>query len=89
MTSESMDLPNEPAKLPASAHFLCGWPLLMVAIGGAIGGGLGGVAYAINLSIYKSKMHLVAKIMLNLLVGMAAFGIWLAVAIGIQSDMKR
>ncbi len=58
-------------------------------MGGAIGGGLGGAAYAINLSIYKSKMHLVAKIMLNLLVGRAAFGIWLAVAIGIQYAMKR
>ena len=89
MTSQAKDLPNEPAKLPASAHFLCGWPLLMVAIGGAIGGGLGGAAYAINLSIYKSKMHLVAKIVLNLLVGVAAFGIWLAIAIGIQSALKR
>ena len=72
-------------KLPVSAHVICGWPLLLVAIGGAIGGGLGGGAYAINLAIYKSTMPLAAKIALNILTGLAAVGIWLGIAVAIQS----
>jgi len=66
-------------KLPASAHVLCGWPLLLVAIGGAIGGGLGGAAYGINVTIYKSKMPVILKIILNLSMGSAAVAIWLSV----------
>ncbi len=49
-------VPKQQPKLPASAHVLCGWPLLLVLIGGAIGGGLGGAAYAINIGIYKSSL---------------------------------
>jgi hypothetical protein len=71
-------------KLPASAHVLCGWPLVLVAIGGAIGGGLGGVAYAINVGIYKSRLPRPAKVILNILTGLAAFGIWFAIAMAIQ-----
>ena len=62
-------------KLPASAHVMCGWPLLLVAIGGAIGGGLGGAAYGINIAIYKSKLPVAAKILLNLVTGAAAIGV--------------
>src|SRR5580765_1399614 len=36
---------TEKAKLPPWAHVACGWPLVMVAFGGAIGGGLGAGAY--------------------------------------------
>lgn len=75
-------------KLPASAHVMCGWPLLLVAIGGAIGGGLGGAAYGINVAIYKSKLPVAGKILLNLLAGAAAIGIWAAIAVPIQSARK-
>lgn len=78
--------PKAPS-LPREAHVLCGWPLLLILVGGAIGGGLGGAAYAINLSIYKSKLPVVAKVFLNLFTGMAAIGIWLAVVVAIQSKL--
>lgn len=79
--------PNQ-NKLPGSAHLLCGWPLLLVAIGGAIGGGLGGAAYGINLGIYKSKLPVFAKILLNILVGCSAIGLWLLLAIAISSARR-
>jgi len=72
-------------KLPASAHVMCGWPLLLIAVGGAIGGGLGGAAYGVNVGIYRSKLPVPVKVVLNLAVGMAAIGIWLAVAVAIQA----
>ncbi len=79
---------KEKPKLQASVHFMCGWPLLLVAVGGAIGGGLGGAAYGINLAIYKSKLPAVAKVLLNIVVGVGAIGIWFAIAMAIQSGRR-
>ena len=62
--------------VPPWAMVACGWPIALVAIGGAIGGGLGGAAAAINFSIYKSKLPAPAKVLLNLVCGAAAFVIW-------------
>ena len=67
---------------------MCGWPLLLVIFGGAIGGGLGGAAYGINIGIYKSNLPVPVKIILNVVTGGAAFGIWLAIAMAIRSKMK-
>ena len=61
----------------------------MIAFGGAIGGGLGGVAYALNVAIYRSRMPVVVKILLNLLVGCAAFVLWLVLAALISVLMHR
>ena len=66
--------------LPKSAHLACGWPLLLVTIGGAIGGGLGGAAYGVNMAIYKSNLPIPAKIVLNLLTGFVAIGTWALLA---------
>jgi hypothetical protein len=75
---------TEPPKLPVIAHVLCGWPLIMVAIGGAIGGALGAVAYAINLSIYKSRMPVIFKLILNLGVGFSAIAVWWIIVLAIR-----
>ncbi|MHC4084561.1 MAG: hypothetical protein ACYSWZ_02685 [Planctomycetota bacterium] len=72
-------------KMPVIGHILCGWPLLLVAIGGAIGGGLGGGAYAINVGIYKSQLPIPAKVVLNIIVGSAAIVIWYSIAIALRS----
>ncbi len=81
--------PAAKEKLPAGAHFLCGWPLFMVAIGGAVGGALGGAAYGVNIAIYRSRLPAVSKVILNLATGAIAFGLWLAVAIWIESMRRK
>ncbi len=73
---------------PAIAHVLCGWPLLLVAVGGLIGGGLGGAAYGINLTVYQSKLPVLAKFGLNMLVGLAAVGLWLAIGVAIHASLQ-
>jgi hypothetical protein len=75
-------------KLPAIAHVICGWPLLLVAIGGAIGGGLGGAAYGLNLAVYKSKLPVPAKVALNLIIGLSAIGIWFAIVTAIKGGRR-
>ncbi len=72
-------------KMPVIGHILCGWPLLLVAIGGAIGGGLGGAAYAINVGIYKSNLPIPVKVVLNIIAGLAAIVIWYSIAMAIRS----
>ena len=79
---------DQKAKLPISAHLLCGWPLALVAVGGAIGGGLGGAAYAINLAVYKSEMPTPAKVLLNLAIGGAAVVGWLVLGALLLSAFK-
>ena len=71
-------------RLPIGIHLLCGWPLLLIFVGGAIGGGLGGAAYAINVSIYKSELSAKTKALLIAVTGMAAIGIWFWIAMVIH-----
>jgi hypothetical protein len=78
--------PNAP-EIPKSAHLMCAWPLLLVAVGGLVGGALGGLAYGINIAIYKSTLPAAVKVILNPIVGVAAIGGWLAIAMAIQSAM--
>lgn len=87
VTDSAKSTTPEAPSLPREAHVMCGWPLLLILVGGAVGGGLGGAAYAINLSIYKSRLPVVVKVFLNLFTGIAAIGIWLAVVVAIQSKM--
>ena len=73
-----------PEKLGVAAHVACGWPLALVAVGGAVGGALGGGAYAINLAIYRSRLAIPMKVIANVATGAAAIGIWLAIAVWLQ-----
>ncbi len=59
-------------KYPTKVYLMCGWPLLLVLIGGAIGGLLAALAFSINLKIYKSDLPNIAKIILNILTGFMA-----------------
>ena len=79
----SVTTEHDKEKLPTSVHFMCGWPLVLVLIGGLIGGALGGIAYVINMTIYKSDMPNAAKIALNVVTGLSAIFLWLAVSVGL------
>ncbi len=90
-----MSQPNETAsdsatsataggKLPIFAYLICGWPLLLILIGGAVGGGLAGVAFALNLAIYRGKLHPALKAALIVCSGLAAIFLWLAIGIAFQ-----
>lgn len=84
-TNTPSDSKTDEEKLPPWAYVLCGWPLLLFGIGGAIGGGLGGAAFGINVSTYKSSVPIAAKCVLNILTGLGAAGIWFAIALAINS----
>lgn len=73
-----------PFRMPIQGHLLCGWPLLLVVIGGAIGGGLGGMAYAINGTVYKSDLSIPVKIILNIVIGGTAIVLWLGIGMAIE-----
>jgi hypothetical protein len=77
------------SRLSVGAYVMCGWPLLLVGFGGAIGGALGGGAFRLNLAIYKSNMPVPAKVALNILAGLAAFVIWFFIAVAINSAVKK
>ena len=72
--------PEAQEKISPLILIACGWPFALVAFGGAIGGGLGGVAFAVNIGIYKSSLPGIAKPFLNILTGAAAIGLWYVIA---------
>lgn len=81
MSKEKRTQNAEAEKTPPLAHLLCGWPLALVFIGGAVGGGLGGLAYGLNMAVYKSNLPIPAKAVLNLAIGAAAIGGWYLIAL--------
>ena len=50
-------------------HMLCGWPMILVFLGGFIGGAMGGLAYGINLTVYKSQLPQPVKFILIMVIG--------------------
>jgi hypothetical protein len=78
-----------PQKTPVYVHAMCGWPLILVFIGGAIGGALGGLAYGINMTIYKSKLPMPVKVLLNIITGFAAIVLWVVIVLLIQGGLGR
>lgn len=51
-------------------------PLLLIFIGGAIGGGLGGVATVLNAQIMRSRQNVAAKYIFCALVSFVTFCLW-------------
>ncbi|MBI1249576.1 hypothetical protein GC197_17265 [bacterium] len=76
-------------QVPVWAHILCGWPLLLVAIGGAIGGGLGGLAYGVSISLFKTSLPMPLKIILPIGIGMLAVGLWVVIAVALGVFANR
>jgi len=68
-------------KLSLVDYLICAWPFVLVAFGGAIGGGLGGLASTINITIYKRfRAQLGAlTVLLVVYVGCTAVVAWLVI----------
>jgi len=71
-------------KLPPLVHVVCGWPLILVAVGGAIGGGLGGAAYALGLMVYRKTRSFATAFLASLGLGAAAAILWYVIANAIR-----
>ncbi|MCB9753734.1 MAG: hypothetical protein H6713_27650 [Myxococcales bacterium] len=63
---------------------LAALPIGLIAAGGAVGGALGGLAFAVNLTIARQNLALAARVVLMLVMGAVAVGIWLAIAAAIR-----
>ena len=56
------------------------WPIAMVAFGGAIGGGCGGAAWAINRKVFAKTEHPVLRYVWTGLISVASVVVWLILA---------
>jgi len=75
-----MSEPNRPEeKASAYMHIVAGLPLILGLVGGAIGGACGGGAYALSISVFKSKGFNLLTVLLSLVIGAIAAGIWLGI----------
>ena len=72
MTGDAGD-GDEGRKLTLGEQIVCGWPIVLVFIGGAIGGLCGGAAWVINRQIMLSQRAAWLRYLLVILVGLGAF----------------
>jgi hypothetical protein len=68
------------ASIPSYVHAICAWPLVMVVFGGAVGGALGGLAYGINIMIYKKGAPVWAVVFSSMVLGAAVVILWSVIA---------
>jgi hypothetical protein len=62
-------------------HLAAGWPLILMFLGGAVGGGCGGLAYALNGKIFNSKLSTHLKYIFSFLIGIGAILLYILVVI--------
>lgn len=62
-------------------HILCGWPMFLVFLGGFICGAMGGLAYGINLAVYKSQLPQPVKFILIMVIGGVAIVAWFVISL--------
>jgi len=68
-------------KLKAVEYAWACWPLIMVAVGGALGGLCGGGAAAINMKLFNSSRTQKAKYALSFLVSIGSVLLYLLAAV--------
>ena len=69
------------SELSTGANIFCAWPLALVAVGGALGGLLGAMAWVLNVKIMKSDFIAAVTIPAVILVGLGAFAAYAVIVI--------
>jgi hypothetical protein len=83
------DLETPKTKLEWYEHLWIAWPVIMVAFGGAIGGGCGGAAWAINRTVFQKTKHPVLRYVWTGLISAASVIVWLVLVSVIVSLIHK
>ena len=67
---------REQRQLSMIEHVVCAWPFVLVAVGGALGGACGGLAWAINTRIMASTLSAPMRYGLVFLSGLGAAALY-------------
>lgn len=90
--SDSPTPPTLPVKVPWHAHLVSGWPLVLVAVGGLLGGLCGGAAYAIAITVIRKKGVSVATYIAAVVIGILGIALYFGAIFALVStfpDMFR
>jgi hypothetical protein len=93
MTTDPAAAPPEKRKLSTLEYIVAGVPMALMAVGGALGGGIGAGAFALNVSIFRRDMPPARRYLLSVLVtigaGLAYVGTIVALALIFPNLFKR
>ena len=67
------------SELSTATNIFCAWPLVLVAVGGALGGMLGAMAWMLNVKIMKSNFIAAVTIPAVILTGIGAFAAYFVI----------
>jgi len=65
------------------------WPVILLFMGGALGGLLGGAAVAVNAHLFRAEMHPALKYFLTAAVSMAAVVLFIIIAGALQLALHK
>ena len=71
------------SELSTVTNIFCAWPLALAAVGGALGGMLGAMAWMLNVKIMKSDFIAAVTIPAVILTGVGAFAAYFVIVIWI------
>ncbi|GIF67443.1 hypothetical protein Ais01nite_54780 [Asanoa ishikariensis] len=60
-------------------------PLVLIALGGLIGGAIGGAGAWLNLKLARRSLHPALKALAMIVVGVAAYVVWVVVVIALNA----
>jgi len=66
-------------ELTTVQNIFCAWPFALVALGGALGGLLGALAWMLNVKIMKSDFIALVTVPAVIIVGLGAFAFYFAI----------
>jgi hypothetical protein len=76
-------------KLTWYQYIWVGWPIALVAVGGAIGGACGGGAWALNQKVFHATKHPLLRYLWTGLISIAAVVTYFIVAAVFLSVLKK
>lgn len=82
-------VPVGPAKLAWYDHVWIALPIALVAVGGAIGGGCGGLAWGINKAVFQKTRNPVLRYVWTGLISAASVVLWLVLVLVVVAMIKK
>lgn len=74
--------------IPVVLRVLAPLPILLVAVGGALGGLIGALGFVANLAVARTRASSVVKGLIMVGVGVVAYVVWLAIAVAVRGTVS-
>ena len=83
INSSVLETPEKKKKLKPIEQVVACLPIGLIVVGGLFGGAIGGVAYGINVSVFRKELPSPKKYIYSILISLAACAVYFVVVVGL------